>query len=102
MAAMFRIYLCKTIHFAVGKGPANCCRNRIQVFDLIGAQSKSFQLIVLNNIVDEKNRIRFFLYGKYLLIQALYFRCSIGSNSAFSFSVSINSSIRAIPVIPIF
>ncbi len=73
MAAMFRVHLCKTIHFAVGERAAHCSGNRIQVFYFIVAQSKSFLPVVSCNVIYIQNRIGLFFNYKNTLIQSVVF-----------------------------
>ena len=71
MTAVFRVYLCKTVHFAVGQLTFQLLAYFIEVRNLFVAQSQSFFFVVSCNILDINNRIRLFTDCEDILVQAV-------------------------------
>ncbi len=68
---MFRIYLCKSIHFTVSQRSSHFFCNPVQVTNLIFTQCQTFLFVIRCNVFNIDNRIRLFIDGKNLLIQSI-------------------------------
>ena len=71
MAAVFRVYLCKAVHFAVGQPAFQLLAYFVEVSYFFVAQRQSFLLVVGGDIFDIDNRVRLFTDREDVLVQAV-------------------------------
>ena len=71
MTAVFRVYLCKTVHFAVGQPAFQLLAHFVEVRYFFIAQCQSFLLVVGLDILDINNRVRLFADREDVLVQTV-------------------------------